>query len=124
MDDPSPKVVTIFGQALECASPEEHAAYLQRACQGDPALRARVEGLLQAHGDAGNFLRGSPRTEGPDAAGDFPSVQARPGMTVGPYKLLEQIGEGGFAVVFMAEQQHPVRRRVAVKVLKAGMDSR
>src|SRR5262245_6489507 len=123
MDDPSPQVVTIFGQALECVSPEERAAYVERACQSDPALRARVEGLLQAHGDAGNFLRGSPRTAGEGAEGDFPSVLARPGTTVGPYKLLEQIGEGGFAIVFMAEQQHPVRRRVAVKVLKAGMDS-
>src|SRR5207253_6768877 len=81
----------------------------------------RVEALLRAYDDAGSFMQGP----APAGAGtvDEPLTE-RPGTVIGPYKLLEQIGEGGFGVVFMAEQQHPVRRKVALKVIKPGMDTR
>ncbi len=111
---------TIFLEALDCTGADELTRFLERACGPDPALRARVEELMRAHRDAGAFLGGPGK---PDATGD-PPVAERPGTVIGPYKLLEQIGEGGFGVVFMAEQTQPVRRRVALKVVKPGMDSR
>jgi serine/threonine protein kinase/tetratricopeptide (TPR) repeat protein len=101
--------------------PEERAAYLEQACGGNPALRASVEALLRANVGASGFL-GNPVSP-PCATLDEPSGE-RPGTAIGPYKLLEQIGEGGFGVVFMAEQTQPVRRKVALKVLKPGMDTR
>jgi serine/threonine protein kinase/Tfp pilus assembly protein PilF len=112
---------SIFGKALELSSDSERAAYLDRACQGDAGLRAEVESLLQAREKAGAFLAGS--ASDPATTCDEPIVE-RPGALIGPYKLLEQIGEGGFGVVFMAEQQRPLRRKVALKVLKPGMDTR
>jgi serine/threonine protein kinase len=112
----------IFYQALARELPEERATYLDQACAGNPALRASVEALLRAHAGASGFLDGaSPRLL---ATVDEPLLTERPGTLIGPYKLLEQIGEGGFGVVFMAEQQHPVRRKVALKVIKPGMDSK
>lgn len=110
----------VFVAAVRLA-PEQWDAYLAEACGGDEALRDRVRNLLIAHQSAGSFLA-------PVAAGlavttdDSPSE--KPGDVFGSYKLLEQIGEGGFGVVFMAEQTEPVRRKVALKVLKAGMDTR
>jgi len=77
--------------------------------------------LLRAHRDAGNFLGGVAHADG--TIEDSPIVE-RPGTVIGPYKLLEQIGEGGFGVVFLAEQQRPVRRKVALKIIKPGMDTR
>ena len=94
-------------------------AFLAQACAGNGELRRDIERLLRAHERAGNFLQGNPRS----ATIDHP-VGEGPGTVFGPYKLLEQIGEGGFGVVFMAEQQQPVRRKVALKVLKPGMDTR
>src|SRR4029077_19948147 len=85
---------------------------------GDAALRRRVEELLKAHDQPDSFL------DAPAATLDVPPITEGPGTLIGPYKLLEQIGEGGFGIVFMAEQQQPVRRKVALKVLKPGMDSR
>jgi WD40 repeat protein/serine/threonine protein kinase len=102
--------------------PAERTAYLAEACGGDPALRLRVERFLAAQGEIGSFLE-SPAPE-LDPTRDLPAVSDGPGTVVGPYKLLEQIGEGGFGVVFMAEQTAPVRRRVALKVLKPGMDTK
>ncbi len=111
----------IFHEALARALPEERSAYLEQACAGDPALRASVEALLRANVGASGFL------DGPAAAlmatTDEPITEG-PGTVIGPYKLLEQIGEGGFGVVFLAEQTQPVRRKVALKVLKPGMDTR
>jgi WD40 repeat protein/serine/threonine protein kinase len=114
-------IKSIFGKALELRLATERAAYLEQACQGDSGLRAEVESLLQARQDAGGFLAGPGSF--PVATVDEP-VSERPGAVIGPYKLLEQIGEGGFGVVFMAEQTEPVRRKVALKVLKPGMDTR
>src|SRR5262249_48919882 len=112
---------SIFAQALEIGSAAERAAFLDRTCGDDHALRAAVEALLRAHERSGDLLD---LPERPAATVDEPSVSGRPGMVIGPYKLLEQIGEGGFGVVFLAEQTHPVRRKVALKVLKPGMDTR
>src|SRR5262249_58852638 len=94
-------------------------AFLERACAENPSLRSEIEALLQAHETPQRLLD----APAPVATVDD-LVSERPGTVIGPYKLLEQIGEGGFGIVFMAEQQQPVRRKVALKVLKRGMDSR
>jgi serine/threonine protein kinase/tetratricopeptide (TPR) repeat protein len=112
---------TIFMAALDRSDPTERAAFLEEACAGDADLRQRVEALLKAHSDPGGFL--DPPAGAAPATVAEPAAE-RPGVVIGPYKLLEQIGEGGFGVVFLAEQTHPVRRRVALKVLKPGMDTR
>ena len=111
----------IFWSALQLPSGEKRKAYLDRACGGDHELRRLVEKLLRVQPKAADFLE-QPLAE-PQATVDDP-VSEGPGTVIGPYKLLEQIGEGGFGIVFMAEQQHPVRRKVALKVLKPGMDTR
>jgi serine/threonine protein kinase len=112
---------SIFVAALEVDDPVERAAYIERACAGDPALRSHVEELLKAHQQPGPFMDRPAH----DLVGTLDEpITERPGTIIGPYKLLEQIGEGGFGVVFMAEQQQPVRRKVALKVLKPGMDTR
>src|SRR5262245_17533408 len=112
---------SIFLAVLEIEDPEQRSAYLDQACSGDAALRGQVEQLLQAHQQPGPFMeRPAPALL---ATLDEP-VTERPGTVIGPYKLLEQIGEGGFGLVFVAEQQHPIRRKVALKIIKPGMDSR
>jgi eukaryotic-like serine/threonine-protein kinase len=111
----------IFMTALDKTEPTERAAYLAQACGSDDLLRQRVEVLLKANDDPGSFLK-SPANMG--ATVDQPAVPERPGAVIGPYKLLQQIGEGGMGTVFMAEQTHPVQRKVALKLIKAGMDSR
>src|SRR5262249_9607638 len=111
----------IFHQAL-ARGPEERAAYLEQACAGDPALRASVGALLRANVGATGFLER--RAQASVAAVDEQPICEGPGAVIGPYKLLEQIGEGGFGVVFMAEQVQLVRRKVALKVVKPGMDTR
>jgi serine/threonine-protein kinase len=111
----------IYWDAAQIASAAERDAYLDAACVGDVALRQRVEHLLQLRPQAEGFLE-SPAPPLVDTADE--SIPEHPGTQIGPYKLLEQIGEGGFGIVFMAEQLQPVRRRVALKVLKPGMDTR
>jgi serine/threonine protein kinase/WD40 repeat protein len=113
---------SIFAAALDIADPGERAAYLESACGHEPGLRRHIDELLAAQDDLGSFLQ-APVLGVPATAGECPLTE-RPGAVIGPYKLLEQIGEGGFGVVFMAEQQRPVRRKVALKVLKPGMDSK
>ncbi len=120
MNDPSPLEV-IFFAALEKSLPQERAAYLDEACAGDPDLRRRIEKMLAAQDQDGSFLEKPAKSAAMTA--DY-QVAERPGSVIGPYKLLEQIGEGGFGVVFVAEQTQPVRRRVALKILKPGMDTR
>jgi eukaryotic-like serine/threonine-protein kinase len=112
----------IFIAALETGDPTERAALLDDACQADAELRKRVERLLDVHERQESFILDSPPA-GFAATVDQP-INERAGTVIGPYKLLEQIGEGGFGVVYMAEQQRPVRRKVALKVLKPGMDTR
>src|SRR5262249_47021253 len=95
--------------------------YLQLACAGNPALRERIERLLKLYGEPDSFLQ-LPDEETAIAA---PScITEGPSTVIGPYKLLQQLGEGGFGVVFMADQEQPVRRKVALKIIKPGMDSK
>jgi tetratricopeptide (TPR) repeat protein len=122
MHDRNRQTVTIFAEALECGSAAERAAYLDRACAGDAALREQVNALLRAHEAAGNFLRGHSAPTGAAAPAAPPADLT--GTRLGPYRLMEQIGEGGMGLVFVAEQQEPVRRKVALKVIKPGMDTR
>jgi serine/threonine protein kinase len=110
----------IFLGALDCATPEELAGYLEESCAGDAELRVRVEQLLLARREAGSFLGGN-WTAATEAIS--PLVEAV-GTVIGPYKLLQQIGEGGMGVVFMAEQTKPFHRTVALKIIKPGMDTR
>lgn len=112
---------SIFIEALERSDPVERAAFLDRVCANAPALRQRIERLLQRHQSGDGFLE--PPGALLAATVDEP-ISESPGTVIGPYKLLEQLGEGGFGVVFMAEQSRPVRRKVALKVLKPGMDTR
>jgi len=120
----NPRANQLFLQALELCSPGERQEHLDGACAGDAALRAEVESLLEAGAQAGSFLASPVPAARLISTVDEPPVAERPGAVIGSYKLLEQIGEGGFGVVFMAEQQQPVRRKVALKVLKPGMDTR
>ena len=124
MSEPTHPEVAVLNAALELREPER-SAFLDEACAGDAALRQRVEELLQANDQAENFL------ESPPAGLDFTRTKAvtvplseKPGDRIGRYKLLQQIGEGGCGVVYMAEQEEPVRRCVALKVIKLGMDTK
>ena len=111
----------IFDIARQIEAPEARLLFIQTACGEDRDLQARVEALLRVNDEQGTFLD-SPVASLQGAINATFSEGV--GTLIGPYKLIEQIGEGGFGVVFMAEQQHPIRRRVALKVLKAGMDTR
>jgi serine/threonine protein kinase/tetratricopeptide (TPR) repeat protein len=117
-----PSVEAVFGEALEISSASERASFLDRACAGDLELRRQVQSLLDAHFRAGQFLE-SPASSPTFSVHPAPLAEG-PGTIIGPYKLLEQIGEGGMGVVFMAEQTRPVRRKVALKIVKPGMDTR
>jgi serine/threonine protein kinase/WD40 repeat protein len=120
MERPKPSVDEIFLAALERQSAPERSAYLDQACAGDEGLRRRVERLLRAQHEMGGFLEAA----APEFAETIvPSLECV-GTVIGPYKLLEQIGEGGFGIVYMADQQAPVRRRVALKIIKPGMDTK
>jgi serine/threonine protein kinase len=115
----------LFALALEKPS-EKRAAFLDAICDGDPALRARLEALLAAHEQPATLLdtaADAPRAEPGLRFTDEPADDAV-GQTIGRYKLLEKIGEGGCGVVYVAEQTEPVRRRVALKVIKLGMDTK
>ncbi|HEV3443819.1 MAG TPA: serine/threonine-protein kinase, partial [Gemmataceae bacterium] len=112
----------IFLAAVEKPTPDERAAFLDAACAGDAALRLRVEALLQAHDEPAGILEEAIPdlgTTADPAADEGAAVGAR----IGPYKLLQKLGEGGMGAVYLAEQEEPVRRRVAVKIIKAGADS-
>src|SRR5436190_11163776 len=119
MPDFEEQARSIFFSALDHPS-DGWLAYIEEACGGSANLCARVEQLLRDHHALGSIHIG------PDPAPGDPAVQHRegPGTLIGPYKLLEQIGEGGFGIVFLAEQLKPVRRKVALKILKPGMDTR
>src|SRR6476619_5470939 len=104
---------TIFLEAAEIASPIDRAAFLERSCGDDRQLRAAVEALLLSHQRSQGVL---------DAT--IAPLADHPETIIGPYKLLQQIGEGGMGTVYVAEQMQPVQRKVALKVIKPGMDSR
>jgi len=118
MTSDSQNAKSIFMSAIEEHSPDKWPAFLDDACDGDGALRDRVEELLRAHVDLGSIHASvqAPTLDQPPAE--------QPGTIIGPYKLIEEIGEGGMGVVYMAEQSEPVERRVALKIIKPGMDTR
>jgi eukaryotic-like serine/threonine-protein kinase len=121
MEPQPPSAKAVFDHALEIESVAERASYLDQACAADPPLRQKVEALLAAYQQAGSFLEAGPA----GGAGTLDQPVTEPlGTVIGPYKLLQQIGEGGMGTVFMAEQTNPVQRKVALKVIKAGLDSR
>src|SRR6266404_5358406 len=112
------RLIQVFADARAQTAGAERERFVAEACREEPGLKEQVLALLQAHEGAGDFLRQtqlislvSPLTE-------------KPGDRIGRYKLLQQIGEGGCGVVYMAEQEEPVRRRVALKVIKLGMDTK
>ena len=123
---PEDSAYTIFNDALEKSDLAARAVYLNEACRTDAALRERVEKLLQAHDEAGGFFSQplNPTAPVQSTAATGSLTMEKVGDVVGRYKLLEQIGEGGCGLVYMAEQQEPVRRRVALKVIKLGMDTK
>jgi serine/threonine protein kinase len=110
----------IFLEAVEHHDCGRRADFVREVAAGDPLLLQRVDALLKAHGEPNHLLDGDRLVP----AGDLPQPAEGPGTEIGPYKLLEQIGEGGMGLVFMAEQARPVRRKVALKVVKPGMDTR
>src|SRR5262245_47787562 len=112
---PLKRIEALFNAAADLPA-GERAAFLARECAGDPEARERVEALLRELDRSGSL--------GPAAAGDETPLAEGPGTIIGRYKLLQQIGEGGFGVVYMAEQQEPVVRRVALKIIKLGMDTK
>jgi serine/threonine protein kinase/Tfp pilus assembly protein PilF len=121
MNDSPDREVVVFAEAIQLSA-AERSAYLERACQADDQLRQRVEGLLKAHDQVGGFLE-LPAPEAVPEDWEGP-IGEKPGDRIGRYKLLQQIGEGGYGVVYMAEQEEPVRRQVALKIIKPGMDTK
>src|ERR1043166_869007 len=98
-------IEALYFAALDKATPAERAAYLDEACKDDETMRRCVERMLDAAPKVGKFL------EPPSSATlEQPPIEERPGSVIGPYKLLQELGEGGFGVVFLAEQEEPVRR--------------
>src|SRR5438270_11218749 len=115
----------LFREALLKRSATDRAAYLDEACAGKATLRGRLEVLLEGHFKAAGFLDTVPQLGQPSRRTSQANVLTeKPGDRIGRYKLLQQIGEGGCGVVYMAEQEEPVRRRVALKIIKLGMDTR
>ena len=121
MPDPEITLDAIFSRAIELRSMDVRATYLAEACGGNNELRRQVESLVAAHFLAGSFLDPPQATADSTAAWPHPDAA---GTVIGPYKLLEQIGEGGMGVVYVADQTEPVKRRVALKVIKPGMDTK
>src|SRR5437667_12859401 len=120
MNDSRARDVVVFAEAIQLPA-NERSAYLACACGADKELRQRVEQLLEAHDQAGDFLEQPPPEA--ESVAEAP-IGEKPGDRIGRYKLLQQIGEGGCGTVYMAEQEVPVRRRVALKVIKLGMDTK
>jgi WD40 repeat protein len=127
MKDAEAHLMTVFSAALALGSAADREAYLDQECAGDPALRARAEALLRAHDRAGGFLG---LASGPVKSAAFePAAEAAAAPAAGTvvsrrYKLLERVGEGGMGEVWMAEQTEPVRRKVALKLIRPGMDGK
>src|SRR5438874_6666134 len=119
----------MFIAALQREDPAQRQAYLDEACARQPELRQQVEDLLRLYEGAGSFLE-KPAATGALPADLWPTTKRQAplaedlGSVIGPYKLIEQIGEGGMGTVWMAQQTEPVKRLVALKLIKAGMDSR
>src|SRR3954470_8357164 len=121
MSDSKKSAGAIFDAASELP-PEQRGAFLDQACADDASLRQRVEALLRAHEEGGTFMVAPVRL--PTSKTVVLKLKDQSGEKIGRYKLLQQVGEGGCGVVYMAEQEEPVRRRVALKVIKLGMDTK
>src|SRR5262249_25265339 len=124
MPEAADRTESLFATAAALAGPGERAAYLDQACADDPALRARVEALLRAHDQTGHLLDRAGAVDVQATEAHVPRAEQPGTIVAGRYKLLEEIGEGGMGTVWVAEQTQPVRRKVALKLIKAGMDSR
>jgi eukaryotic-like serine/threonine-protein kinase len=124
MNGQNPSDEAIFAAALERPA-HERPIFLDGACHGDKSLRQRVEALLAAHDHASHFMDSPAAAQGSNKTMvvSVPPIE-EPGSTIGRYKILEKVGEGGFGVVYVAEQKEPVKRRVALKIIKLGMDTR
>ncbi|MCP4450071.1 MAG: protein kinase, partial [Planctomycetes bacterium] len=122
MTDQHKDIYTLLLEVLEQPTAQDRAAYMDKVCQNNPGLRTELESLLRAHEQAGSFLEVD--SESASVTMDQAPLTLTPGTVIGPYKLLEKIGEGGMAVVYMAEQERPLRRRVALKIDKLGMDTK
>ena len=128
-----PREKAVFVEALEIADPEQRRQFLDQACGADQALREQVEKLLALSQSAGDFFKDCAPALEPEAADAAQVLSAAESALepeipetkcIGPYKLLQKLGEGGYGVVYMAEQEQPIRRRVALKIIKLGMDTR
>jgi WD40 repeat protein len=115
-------ITEILAEALALSSPEERTVYLDRVCGDDTVTRDEVESLLRMEDELGDFLEKT--VQELDATTACLSVLEGPGTVIGPYQLLERIGEGEMAVVYMAQQEEPIRRQIALKILKLGMDTK
>jgi serine/threonine-protein kinase len=126
MNQATPSIETILAQAVEIADAGPRHAFVERACGGDRTLQRRVEQLIANHFQASSFLERPAIPLDPEGTAGWVAAGAVGGVgtVIGPYKLMEQIGEGGMGLVFVAEQHEPIKRRVALKVIKPGMDSR
>src|SRR6185436_6869361 len=133
MSTRSPREKAVFCQALEIADAEQRRQFLDEACGTDHALREEVEKLLAISQSAGDFFQGCAPALKPAAADGAQVLSAAEAALepelpeskrIGPYKLLQKLGEGGYGVVYMAEQEEPIRRRVALKIIKLGMDTK
>ncbi len=113
---------SIFCDALEKGTIAERTAFLNTACGKNSDVRQKIEALLELHENSGSFLE-SPILDSDLILDDSPLTE-EPGTVIDRYKLLEKIGEGGMAVVYMAEQNKPIRRKVALKLIKMGMDTK
>ncbi|MBN2595024.1 MAG: serine/threonine protein kinase, partial [Sedimentisphaerales bacterium] len=116
------EIEEIYHSALEKEAGPKRSVYLDAICKGDSALRKQIEDLLKANEQAADFLENP--GFGADINFDESPISEGPGTVIGRYKLLEKIGEGGMAVVYMAEQTEPIRRKVALKIIKLGMDTK
>ena len=122
MSDRNTNEEAIFKAAAKLSAPAEQKAYVEDACGNDSELLARVTSLLEVSGSRNSIL--DVLIAEPEVTPDDQPIAEGPGMVIGRYKLLERIGEGGMAVVYMAEQEKPIRRKVALKIIKLGMDTK
>jgi serine/threonine protein kinase len=118
-----PSIESILASAVEISELDARQRFVDEACHGDEALKERVQELIDNHFRAGSFLESPPAAAFANTV-DLTFAPERPGTVIGPYKLLQQIGEGGMGTVYMAEQTQPVQRKVALKLMKVGFDSR